>query len=120
VATIGRWCEQCAPVEERAAAAKRKNGTVLRKEITVSVPFDIPEDGVGQEDYFHAGMPQGPLGVGGIDPADYGAAMSWSADHVVPIKDGGRNDGALRAAHLCHNQARNRKWRPEVQHGRQW
>jgi hypothetical protein len=28
VATIGRRCEQCAPVEERAAAAKRKRQTL--------------------------------------------------------------------------------------------
>ena len=40
----------------------------------MSIPFDIPEDGVGQEGYLHAGG-QGPLGVGGIDPADYGAAI---------------------------------------------
>jgi len=46
--------------------------------------------------------------------------MSWTADHVVPIKDGGHNNGELRAAHLCHNQARNRKRKPVVQHGRQW
>jgi hypothetical protein len=48
--------------------------------------------------------------------------MSWTADHVIPIKDGGSNNGELRAAHWCHNQARNRKTKtkPVVQHGRQW
>jgi hypothetical protein len=58
----------------------------------VSIPFDIPEDGVGQEGYLHAGG-QGPLGVGGIDPADYGAAIkegfapppssSWSVSSIT-------------------------------------
>jgi hypothetical protein len=46
--------------------------------------------------------------------------MSFSADHVLPIKDGGHNNGELRAAHLCHNQARNRKRKPVVRHGRQF
>jgi len=43
--------------------------------------------------------------------------ISFSADPVVPIKDGGHNDGELRAAHLCHNRARNRKTKPLVRHG---
>jgi cation diffusion facilitator family transporter len=35
-------------------------------------------------------------------------------------QDGGHNNGELRAAHLCHNQRRNRKTKPVVRHGRQW
>jgi 5-methylcytosine-specific restriction endonuclease McrA len=46
--------------------------------------------------------------------------MSWTADHVIPIKDGGHHNGELRAARLCHNQRRNRSTKPVVQHGRQW
>jgi hypothetical protein len=46
--------------------------------------------------------------------------MSWSADYVIAIRDGGSNNGELRAAHLCHNQARSRKTKPVVAHGRQW
>lgn len=56
-----------------------------------------------------------------IDPdLTFPHPMSFSADHVVPIKDGGHNNGELRAAHLCHNQRRNRKTKPVVLHGRQW
>jgi hypothetical protein len=46
--------------------------------------------------------------------------MSWSADHVVPIRHGGSNNGELRAAHLIDNQQRNRKSKPVVRHGRRW
>jgi 5-methylcytosine-specific restriction endonuclease McrA len=46
--------------------------------------------------------------------------MSWSADHVVPIKHGGHNTGELRAAHLIHNQQRNRKTQPVARHSRTW
>lgn len=48
--------------------------------------------------------------------------MSSTADHVVPIKHGGRNTGALVAAHLSCNVARNRtKPRPgDVRHARDW
>ena len=41
---------------------------------------------------------------GWIDPElKFPHPMSWSADHVVPIKDRGHNNGELRAAHLTHN-----------------
>jgi 5-methylcytosine-specific restriction endonuclease McrA len=46
--------------------------------------------------------------------------MSWSADHVVPIKAGGHNNGQLRAAHLIHNQQRNPKTKPVARHSRTW
>lgn len=47
---------------------------------------------------------------------------SATADHVVPIKDGGSNLGALVASCLSCNVARNRK-QPRQQptrHGRDW
>jgi hypothetical protein len=47
--------------------------------------------------------------------------MSWSADHVDPVGQGGDNNGELRAAHLLHNQQRNRKHKPiQVNHARTW
>jgi hypothetical protein len=33
-------------------------------------------------------------------------------------QESGHNNGELRAAHLCHNEARHRKWKPVVRHGR--
>jgi 5-methylcytosine-specific restriction endonuclease McrA len=58
---------------------------------------------------------------GWIDPdLTFPHPMSWTADHVVPITDGGHNNGELRAAHWCHNQRRNRRTKPVVQHGREW
>lgn len=44
---------------------------------------------------------------------------SASADHVVPIKRGGRNDGELRAAHLRCNQSR-KAGPPPTTHSRAW
>ncbi len=46
--------------------------------------------------------------------------LSWTADHVTPVHQGGHNNGLLRPSHRACNQARNRKQRPHAQHGRTW
>ena len=47
--------------------------------------------------------------------------LSSTADHLLPIKDGGSNTGVVVAAHLKCNQARNRKQQPGAErHARDW
>ena len=45
---------------------------------------------------------------------------TWRIGHVLAINNRGSNNGELRAAHLIHNQRRNRKRKPVVRHSRQW
>jgi hypothetical protein len=40
-----------------------------------------------------------------------------TADHNIPIADGGHNNGALQAVHRICNQ---RRWQQTVRHGRAW
>lgn len=45
---------------------------------------------------------------------------SATADHVIPIGQGGHNHGELRAAHLHCNQSRGKGEPPPPRHSRQW
>ena len=40
-----------------------------------------------------------------------------TADHIVPIADGGHNNGPLQVVHRICNQ---RRWQQTVRHGRAW
>lgn len=47
--------------------------------------------------------------------------LSWSADHVVPVANGGNNHGELKPAHrVCNARRGNRKPQRADTHGRKW
>lgn len=57
---------------------------------------------------------------GYIDPSlKFPDPLSKSADHVIPISQGGHNHGELRPAHLGCNKSRGRKL-PPTTHARRW
>ena len=46
--------------------------------------------------------------------------LSTTADHIIPISEGGSNNGPLRACHARCNQKRYELTAKPVRHGRQW